>query len=130
MLWPQDTEDGSGERSLLAKHRLVPGVAAMVTSEKPQPLSQCEGPVKSLTLGEARTQIAESESLRLRTCHVLGGLCLICLKETPTEGEGISVGWPKRKLSLRSCSSPQILRRICMTFSKSQGHLGASLPHL
>lgn len=95
------------ERSLLATHRLVPGVAAMVTSEKSQSLSQCEVPVKSPTLGEARTRTAKSESLRLRTCHVLGGLCLISLKEMPTEGEGISVGWPERKLSLRSCSSPQ-----------------------
>lgn len=60
MLWSQDTEDGGGERCLLARYRLVPEVAAMVTSEKPQPIFQCEVPVKSPTLGEARMEIAES----------------------------------------------------------------------
>lgn len=39
MLWLRDTEDGSGERSLLARHRRVPGEEAIVTSEKLQPLS-------------------------------------------------------------------------------------------
>lgn len=73
MLWPQDIEDGSRERSLLARHRLVPGEEAMVTSGKPQPLFQCEMPMKSPTLGEARTQIAVRESLRLWTVS-----CVMC----------------------------------------------------
>lgn len=98
MLWPQGTEGGSGERFLLAKHRLVAGEEAMVTSEKPQPLSQLEVPVKSPALGEARGQAAESGSLCLRTCPALGGLCLICLKEAATKGEGISVGYPESSM--------------------------------
>jgi len=38
-----------------------------VTSEKPQSLSQCEVPMKSPAMGEARIQTAERESLCLRT---------------------------------------------------------------
>lgn len=68
MSWPQDTEVERGNRFLLAKHRLVPGVAAMVTCEKPQLLSQCEVPFKSPIPGKARIQITESGSFNLRTC--------------------------------------------------------------
>lgn len=70
----------------------------MVTSEKPQPLPQLEVPVKSPALGEAKAQAAESGSLCLRTCPVLGGLCLICLKEAATKGERVSVGYPESSM--------------------------------
>lgn len=52
------------------------------------------------------------------------------MKEGVAKGGGISVGQPERKLSLRSCSSLQVLCRICITFSKLQGLLWASFPHL
>lgn len=100
----------------------------MVTSEKPQPIPQLEVPVKSPALGEAKAQAAEWVLVfEDMSCT---GRALFNLSEGSSNKRRESQCGIPRKFNVRSCSSLQVSCRICMTFSKSQGLLWASFPHL
>lgn len=97
MLWPQDMEGGSGERSLLATHRLVPGEEAMVASEKPQPLSQCEVPVKSPAVGRSQNSDSRERVLAFEDMPCAGKALLNLSEGNANKRKGNQCGMARKK---------------------------------